>query len=397
MLENAMDAAEAVVADTPAARPTTLLDKPIEEEIRPGGNPKRRGLQKLATHVAVMLVSVLLSALAVELFIRMFVAVQNVGPSFAAYDPTLLMTLKKNVTCVRINPEFRMHMTTDSHGFRGPELPSVPGDCVLFLGDSQTMGYGVSDGEQYPSLIGKTLDARYGPGRFTIINTAMAGMGNGRWLKVLRGGLWGFQPKLVIVQFSNTDFGDNVREALFKLSPSGELVELPMKPEPMILKLDRLVDAIPGLSNSYSMGLCKQVIAQLMSQRTRTTASAVPFYPPGSHQLTYKLVEESIAICRRQGWPVLLLATDQDQENLAEIERFCGRLKVPLVPVPTRFMRPDLFFAIDAHLNVAGQRYVADLIEARLAADGILLRSAEQKSEGGRPATTASNSRGDAQ
>ncbi len=264
------------------------------------------------------------------------------------------------------------------------------------MGDSQTMGYGVSDGAQYPSLIGKTLEARFGPDRFTMINTTLAGMGNGRWIKLLRGGVWGFQPRLVILQLSNTDFGDNEREGLFKLSPSGELVELPLQPAPMMLQLDRLVDAIPGLSYSYTIGLCKQVVAQVISQHARTIAAAGSFNPPGSHPLTYKLVEESIAMCRREGWPVRLLATDHEREALAEIEQFCSRLHVPLVAVPTRRMRPDLFYAIDPHWNVAGQRYVADLIEARLAAEGILLGSPEQKSEGGRQTTAALNCRGDA-
>ena len=50
-----------------------------------------------------------------------------------------------------------MRMSTNSHGFRGPELPPAPRDCVLFIGDSQTLGHGVSDGEEYPSLIRKTL------------------------------------------------------------------------------------------------------------------------------------------------------------------------------------------------------------------------------------------------
>jgi hypothetical protein len=58
-------------------------------------------------------------------------------------------------------------------------------------------------------------------------------------------------------------------------------------------------------------------------------------------------------------------------------------------------MRPDLFYAIDPHWNVAGQQHVAALIEARLAADGILLGSPEQKSDAGLQATKEPSSRGE--
>jgi hypothetical protein len=44
---------------------------------------------------------------------------------------------------------------------------------------------------------------------------------------------------------------------------------------------------------------------------------------------------------------------------------------------------------------VAGQQHVADLIEARLAADGILLGSPDQKSDAGLQATKEPSSRGE--
>jgi hypothetical protein len=299
--------------------------------------------------------------------------------------------LKPNLRCVRYSPEFAMRLSTNSHGFRGPELPPAPRDCVLVLGDSQTMGHGVNDGEEYVSLLRETLAARFGADRFAVINAGIGGLGNGRWIRILRGDVWGYHPRLVILQFSFTDFADNSEEKLFKLSPSNELVEMPTPPAGMGFYLDRAVDAIPGLAYSYTVGLFKQA----MSFHKVMTFRPDPSAPRMSPKLTYALVEESIAICRRRGWPVLMLASDHRPESLAEINGMCDRLQVPLVAVPTRWERPDLFFAIDPHWNATGQRYAANLIEARMAADGILLGSGAQAGNGAESRTAALSPRRD--
>ena len=114
-----------------------------------------------------------------------------------------------------------------------------------------------------------------------MINAAIGGMGNGRWVRILRGEVWGYHPRLVVLQFSSTDFVENIQEGLFKLSASDELIELPTPPAGMLFYLDRVVDAIPGLAYSHTAGLIKLAM---------TNPSRVPnfmphrYAPPGSFE-----------------------------------------------------------------------------------------------------------------
>jgi hypothetical protein len=384
LVEKLAEFTERVAGGATSDRSATLVDRSVHQAGQPARNLRRKSRLEKAGRFLLMMVSVVLSALAVELFVRCFATVQNVGPSFSTYDASFLRMLKKNLHCVRYTPEFAMCMTTNSLGFRGPELPPAPSDCVLVLGDSQTMGHGVSDGEEYCSLVRKDLEARYGPDRFAVINAGIGGLGNGRWIRILRGNVWGYHPRLVVLQFSSTDFVDNFRERMFKLSPSGELVEYPSPPPGIGYYLDRAVDAIPLLAYSHSIGLIKQAMARnrVMHFGINTLSPTAPAKTSPVLELTFRLVEESIAICRRRGWPVLVLASDHAPESRPDIERLCGRLQVPLIIVPTKRERPDLFFAVDPHWNVKGQRHVASLIEERMAAEGILLGPDEEASTG---------------
>ncbi len=320
---------------------------------------------RAAARIAFFVTSFIVSAALAELSIRWLLPVQNVGPSFSTYDPSLYRVLKKNLRCVRYSPEFTMHLSTNSLGLRGPEPPSPPNECILFLGDSQTMGHGVDDGQEYPSLLGKMLNDRYGAGQIAVLNTAVGGMGNGRWIKLLGGDVWGYRPRLVVLQFSSTDEGDNANEAMFELSPSGDLLERPTPPAGLGFYLDRAADSVPFLAYSYFLGLLKQAMA---STHVGTfMPSAATSAPTGA--LTLKLLDESVAICRRRGWPVIVLATDFTAGPLADVRRLCSRLNVPLIVAPTKSERPELFFAIDPHWNALGQRHIASLLEQSILGD----------------------------
>jgi hypothetical protein len=79
-----------------------------------------------------------------ELMVRTFISVRDVGPSFTTYDAVYGTTLKKNFSAQRITLEFTMRLSTNSDGFRGPELGVLSSRPILLLGDSFTMGYGVN-------------------------------------------------------------------------------------------------------------------------------------------------------------------------------------------------------------------------------------------------------------
>ena len=178
-------------------------------------------------NLALSLIALLVGIGISELIVRSFVQVRDVGPSFTVYDPVYGQTLKKSFSARRITPEFTMRFTTNSDGFRGPELGMLSSRPILFLGDSFTMGYGVNDGEEFPALVRAALSQR-GSKMVSVINAGVGNSGNGRWAKFLRAEARRYNPALVVLQIHANDFGDNIRERLFELSPAGELIELPV-------------------------------------------------------------------------------------------------------------------------------------------------------------------------
>lgn len=115
-----------------------------------------------------------------EILVRLFVPVRNVGPTFSVYDSVYGKRHKPSFQTVRSSPEFRMAFTTNSEGFRGPEEPKRKGG-VLFIGDSFTEGYGVNDGEEFPALVRDEMRKRMGRAAPPVWNAGIGDVGNGRW------------------------------------------------------------------------------------------------------------------------------------------------------------------------------------------------------------------------
>ena len=176
-------------------------------------------------NTGLVILSLVLSILVAEFFVRIFVTVRDVGPSFTTYDPYFGKRLKRSFNAERITPEFRMRLATNSFGFRGPEPTRFPSDPVLFLGDSFTMGYGVSDGSEFPSRIDAELRRRHGASAPTVVNAGIGDSGNGFWVKFLRLNAKTINPRLVVMQVLDNDFVDNVSEGLFALKADGSLDE----------------------------------------------------------------------------------------------------------------------------------------------------------------------------
>ncbi len=319
-------------------------------------------------NILLLLGSLLLALALAEVAVRMFIPVRMVGPSFTVYDPVYGKRLKKNFTTIRATQEFTISFSTNSQAFRGPE--ALPGRPILFLGDSFTMGYGVSDGEEFPALVRAALAER--EQAIPVVNTGMGANGNGRWIKFLRAEGRDYEPRVVVLELMSNDFQDNWSERLFGLSTDRQLVELPVPPIGMIRVVQNAVDSVPGLAYSHLLGLIYQVYW------TMGQGASVPANVGGAgnvsyagDQLTYLILDEVIAICREAGWPMLAITVGIQGERLTEIDRRLQDSDIPLIKTPGRQERPDLYYAIDGHWNQAGHALVADRVLAELEKLGI--------------------------
>lgn len=309
-----------------------------------------------------------------ELLVRLFVPVRDVGALFTVVDPVMGKRIKKNFHTVRVTPEFTMTFTSNSLGFRGPEPVSPPADPVLFIGDSFTMGFGVSDGEEFPARIKAMLDAKFGKDAVAVVNAGMGDNGTGRWIKLLKAEVDGFKPRLVVLQVMENDFDDNVKEAYFSVSDDGTLNESPVRIGRM-KALEPFLDAVPGLSGSYLYSLIRQAVAGYTATARLKPASpgnaapkaaALAANPPYADRLTERLVAEAVSVCQAKGYPVFALLVGLEGGRLSRIEGIFRAHSIPVLVAPRKAERPDLYYKIDGHWNAAGHAFVAGAVFEQL-------------------------------
>lgn len=310
---------------------------------------------------ALLSITFVIGLVAFEGVLRSFVPVRNVGPSFTIYDPVYGKRLKADARIVRTTPEFEMQLTTNSLGFRGPEPVISPRPSVLFLGDSFTMGYGVSDGAEFPALIARYVQGIEQDGQIPVINAGLGNNGNGRSLKFLRREAAAFDPGLVVLQLTGNDAFENMNEKLFALGePGAELVELRI-PEPgMLNRIQAGIEAVPGVADTYFIGWTRQVVeAATRFKRSKLTAS---FPDDLSDRLTLRLIEEHLSLLDDKGWPAVVLTVEIEAQRLAAIQALTQRYDVDLLTIPGKEERPDLYYSVDSHWTTAGHDAAAELL-----------------------------------
>lgn len=109
------------------------------------------------------------------------------------------------------------YVKINSMGLRGAELSheKQPGiKRMVFIGDSNTFGYGVKGEEAFPSLIAEGLK-----GSFQILNLGVVGYGTDQELLLMRREAMNYSPDLVILGFSaGNDLYDTMSAVRFGYS-----------------------------------------------------------------------------------------------------------------------------------------------------------------------------------
>ena len=338
----------------------------------PGSNPATRASRNRIKarwyHKLILLgLGVLLACAIVELALRFTKIVRNVGPSFTTYDSEYGKRLKRSFSCVRKCPEFTMKFTSNSQRFRGPEPDGPTKHGIVFLGDSFTMGYGVNDGEEYPSLVGEELFARTKQ-RLPIVNMGMGNNGNGRWLKLLEREVEQHEPKLVVFQVCGNDYNDNINENLYRYTESGDLIENAVPGISRLRRIHSFTESVPLLSSSYLFCYLKQVA--MNSSQGGGGGDPAPSKPlpdearlwSPAEELTFALIEEALTVTTSRGWPTLVLSVVSSPRQNDELAARCKKHGVDLVLIPYGSERPDLYYKVDHHWNKAGHQYVAQAV-----------------------------------
>jgi hypothetical protein len=308
----------------------------------------------------------LLGLVATEGMLRFSGVVREVGPALTRYDPVYGKRLRENFQATRTSPEFRIRYSVNSLGYRGPQPERFPEHPILFLGDSLTEGYGVSDGEEFPELIRRALAERYGHLAPPVVNAGIGNAGNGHWVKLLRREARRFQPRLVVLQFTSNDAADNLREQMYGLDTNGQLVERPVAPPGPVHKINELVAAVPGLSSTHLIGFGYQLYHRYHAWHVTQAYLPGGIETAADHDLTPRLWEEALSICDDAGWPVVGIAVEFAGPQLVQLRGILDRHNARIIIVPTKAQRPDLYYEIDGHWNPHGHAFVAQMLQREL-------------------------------
>ncbi len=182
------------------------------------------------TRALTLLISVGLTLVAAELVLS-----RTLGPQF--YTPfqlddrvlyRLIPGAQRVYTLPPINGSLRIHYEINSSGFRGRELAQPGGSQrVVVYGDSFIQGEFSRTEDTFTERLGAHLARRTGKS-VEVVNAGVAGYGPDQELRRMEDELAILRPDLVIVAiYAGNDFGDLVRNKLYRLSSDGSLRENP--------------------------------------------------------------------------------------------------------------------------------------------------------------------------
>jgi hypothetical protein len=178
----------------------------------------------------VVVFSLGLSLLVMEVMLRAVL-----GPRFLGIyqrDDHVLYRLIPGAERVNVLPPINggavIHYRINSQGFRGPELARSGGSTrVIVYGDSFIQGDFSRTEETFTEQLKARLAAKTGRS-IEVINAGVAGYGPDQELRRMEQELPALKPSLVIVAiYAGNDFGDLLRDKLYRLSSDGSLRDNP--------------------------------------------------------------------------------------------------------------------------------------------------------------------------
>jgi hypothetical protein len=219
------------------------------------------------------------------------------------------------------------------------------------------MGYGVTDGEEFPGLVQRALNAGRSES-VPVINVGIGDNATGPWVKFLHTNGERLSPGLVVLQVHANDFFGNTQQRIYEIVSGGELRERPVPPPGIKRAIQSVLETVPGLMHSYLVGLARQFATREERQGWQGAGEINDVEDP----LLLRLMEEVLAICKQHDWPVLAVLADMGEARQESLEMFFDAHGVPTIVIPAKVQRSDLYYEFDGHWNASGHRFTADRI-----------------------------------
>ncbi len=326
------------------------------------------------------------------------------APLWAPYSRELLTVSDQRGVRGRPGAQFEK-WRLNSFGFRGPEIRKQPAPGVtrvMVAGASETFGLYEAEGHEYVALLREALDAA-SPGRFEVVNAAIAGMSPPRLAEYFDNWLRQFEPH-VIVFYPTPHF-------YLEEAPPAASATLKPRPEPrMSLRI------LPKARNVYKRLLPGWAQSRMNEARVAAALSANgpdwvwPDVPPERVALFESQLADLVTRFLASGARVMLCThasvvqpspTDLDRAQVlalrvfypkaseralrgidpalnAVVRRTGDRFNLPVIDVDAGLARTPRYFADFSHFTDAGAQAVAAIMARDILADVV------SRADGGR-------------
>lgn len=211
----------------------------------------RSRVRALCERVLLLLISFILSILAMEFGTRWFLGEQIVlfprNHAVAQYGDFVIRRMIPNIEFWHKSIDGRWRFKINNRGFRDDTDYSYkkPNNTfrIITLGDSNTVGFEVRQNKTYSEQLELTLNGR---GLQTqVINTGVSGFGTAEQIIFLENEGIKYDPDVVVIGFFENDYEDNIKTGFFELI-NGKLKLRKNKHAPAT-SIIRITHVIPGL------------------------------------------------------------------------------------------------------------------------------------------------------
>lgn len=332
--------------------------------------------KKIFANSFLILISIFFTLLISETALRIFF------PQFKIMRRGLFTYDEKKGYCLIKNLNLNNQIITNQYGYRGDEVNSKADCLILALGDSNTFGDGVSQKEDYPSLLKKSLQKK----TKKIVEVINAGVPAYGWLEeyeVLQEVINHFHVSFLIFQISWNDINDNGMDIpKYLIDPRGNLIFFNGKVRPggygewgmkknkfnslelFALKHSHLAALFFGQWNKTSYFLNRKKIDEQIEK-----------YKWATSEKTLKKIKELVdknqiimlAVIHPGSEPARLLKRNDMNKKIKEMLK---RYRISYIDLnePLQGMKDadDLYLKNDAHFNKKGYEWMVNVIEEQL-------------------------------
>lgn len=215
--------------------------------------------------VVTVFISFIIAIFIGELFLSLFYPQPYMYPRYQ-YSSKYKRALFPNCQMVEACPgKYKFTYTINEYGYRGAPIPILGNKDnvnIVVLGDSNSFGAGVNDGQEYAAVLSKKLG-----GKFNVINLSVGGWGLTQEIRRYYEFGMLYEPEIVILQFGGNDPADNLLNPVTKIE-NGKFAFYDIKRnnqiyDPVIYLLSR---SIVQKSQIYS--LIRQVVYSYLFKRS---------------------------------------------------------------------------------------------------------------------------------